>query len=189
MAQSVRLVQWLHIVRFLQETSQGSTNLVRKSLFGIFLGHSVDRERIWKGHIMIADIEEMENLDTSEIHPRRLNATEVLTPQRGGTLLDSQAADGTAKIVWEETTEPENPLWRREQLVRSEDLREENFKASRKGSQPTGATDDAEAKRDFWSIEGAFIYWHHIEPRVQLYVPKKETYPIPLKHIDVTRAT
>ena len=28
-----------------------------------------------------------------------------------------------------------------------------------------------------------------MEPRVQLYVPKDETFPIPLKYIDVTRAT
>ena len=32
-----------------------------------------------------------------------------------------------------------------------------------------------------------FIYRHHIEHRVQLYVPKGETLPIPLKYIDVTR--
>ena len=29
-AQSFRLVQWLNFIRFLQETRQGSTNLVRK---------------------------------------------------------------------------------------------------------------------------------------------------------------
>ena len=34
-----------------------------------------------------------------------------------------------------------------------------------------------------------FIYRHHIERRVQLYVPKEEAFPIPLKYIDVTRAT
>ena len=31
----------------------------------------------------------------------------------------------------------------------------------------------------FWSIEGAFIRGHHVEPRVQLSVPKEETFPIP----------
>ena len=36
-------------------------------------------------------------------------------------------------------------------------------------------------------IEGDFIYRHHIEPRVQLCVPKEESFPIPLKCIDVTR--
>ena len=36
------------------------------------------------------------------------------------------------------------------------------------------------------SIQGDFIYRHHVELRVQLHVPKEETFPIPLKYIDVT---
>ena len=47
-------------------------------------------------------------------------------------------------------------------------------------SQPTESRDDAEARADFWSIQGDFIYRHCDEPRVQLYVPKEETFPIPL---------
>ena len=38
-------------------------------------------------------------------------------------------------------------------------------------------------------MEGDFIYRRHVEPRVQLDVPKAETFPIPLKYIDVTRTT
>ena len=34
---------------------------------------------------MVADIEEMEEVDASEFHTRRLNAKEVFTPQRSGT--------------------------------------------------------------------------------------------------------
>ena len=45
--------------------------------------------------------------------------------------------------------------------------------------------DDAEARADFWSIQGDFIYRLHNEPRVQLYVPKEETFPIQLRYIDV----
>ena len=56
-------------------------------------------------------------------------------------------------------------------------------------SQPIDETkDDAQASNDSWSMEGDFIYRDHVEPRVQVYVPKEETFPIPLKHIDVTRA-
>ena len=58
-----------------------------------------------------------------------------------------------------------------------------------KEPRPTEPTDDTEARRDFWSVQGDFIYRHHDEPRVQLYVPKEETLPIPLKYIDVTRST
>ena len=33
------------------------------------------------------------------------------------------------------------------------------------------------------------MYRHHVEPRGQLYVPKEESFPIPLKYIDVSRTT
>ena len=33
--------------------------------------------RIWKGDLLVADVGELENLDTSEIHARRLIAKEV----------------------------------------------------------------------------------------------------------------
>ena len=41
----------------------------------------------------------------------------------------------------------------------------------------------------FWSMSGNFIYRHHVEPRVKLYSPREESFPIPLKYIDVTRTT
>ena len=46
-----------------------------------------------------------------------------------------------------------------------------------------------EAMNDFWSMSGSFIYRHHVEPRVKLYSPREESFPIPLKYIDVTRTT
>ena len=49
--------------------------------------------------------------------------------------------------------------------------------------------DDAEAKSDFWSSTGVFICRHHVEPRVKLYMPKEETFLIPMKYIDVTITT
>ena len=55
--------------------------------------------------------------------------------------------------------------------------------------QDDSTLDDAEAKNDFWSITGDFIYRHNVEPRVELYVPREESFPIPLKYIDVTRNT
>ena len=56
-------------------------------------------------------------------------------------------------------------------------------------SQPTESKDDVEARPDFWSIQGDFIYRHHSEPRVQLYVvPKEETFPMPLRYMDITRS-
>ena len=45
--------------------------------------------------------------------------------------------------------------------------------------------DAGEAMNDFWSMSGNFIYRHHVEPRVKLYSPREESFPIPLKYIDV----
>ena len=77
--------------------------------------------------------------------------------------------------------ESENPL-RREQPVGSEDFIRE-LQGEPGESQPTESTDDAEARADFWSIQDDF------EPRVQLCLLKEETFPGPLKYIDVTRST
>ena len=53
--------------------------------------------RLWKGDIVVADIAELEQMDASELHARRLNAKEKLTPQRSGNFM-FPVADGTVKI-------------------------------------------------------------------------------------------
>ena len=70
----------------------------------------------------------------------------------------------------------------------SEDLRAE-LQGSPDKSQPTETQDDAEARNDFWAMEGHFIFRHHVEPRVHLYVLEEETFSIPLRFVDVTRTT
>ena len=55
--------------------------------------------------------------------------------------------------------------------------------------QDDSTRDDEKAKNDFWPITGDFIYRHHVEPRVKLYMPKEESFLTPLKYIDVTRTT
>ena len=52
--------------------------------------------------------------------------------------------------------------------------------------QDDSTRDDEEAKNDFRTPTGEFIFRHHVEPRVRLYVPREESFPIPLKYIDVT---
>ena len=54
-----------------------------KVLPGIFFGYVLSAVGIWKGDIMVADIEELEQIDASELHARRLNAKEVFTPMKG----------------------------------------------------------------------------------------------------------
>ena len=49
--------------------------------------------------------------------------------------------------------------------------------------------DAAETRNDFLSMSGNFICRHHVEPRVKLYSLREESFPIPLKYIDVSRTT
>ena len=76
----------------------------------------------------------------------------------------------------EETANSENPTRSREYTARSEHLRGE-FQGEPEESQPTELKDDAEARTDFWSIQGDFISRHHNETRIQLHVLKEETFP------------
>ena len=66
-------------------------------LSGVFLGYALHAGRIWKGDIMFADIEELEEMDASKLHASRLNAKEVLTPMKGENFY-IPVADGTVKI-------------------------------------------------------------------------------------------
>ena len=50
-------------------------------------------------------------------------------------------------------------------------------------------SDASEAINDFRSMSGNYIYRHHVEPRVKLCSPREESFPIPLKYIDVSRTT
>ena len=75
---------------------------------------------------------------------------------------------GTAKLSGR-AYEFREPTLRREQPVRSENLSGER-QGEPEGFQPTETKDDAEARKDFWLIQGDFIYRHHFELRVQLYV-------------------
>ena len=55
----------------------------KKVLSGIFIGHSLYLGRVWKGNLLVVDVEELEALDASEGHVRRLNAKEFFWPRDG----------------------------------------------------------------------------------------------------------
>ena len=54
----------------------------KKVLPGIFLGYELIAGGIWKGDILIADLEELESW-MHQFFPRRINAKEVLKSQKG----------------------------------------------------------------------------------------------------------
>ena len=144
-------------------------------------------ERIRKGDVLVANLEELETMDASEIYSKRLNAKEVIFPKEGEFIFP--IADGRIK------TPGEDQELRTSTLIRPRPIQGEghvDFLGESEGSlpQPHDSLPDAgEAMNDFWSMSGSFIYRHHVEPRVALYSPREESFPIPLKYIDVTRAT
>ena len=142
----------------------------KKVLPGLFLGYALYTEWIWKGDIMDADVDELERMDASEIHLKKtLNAKEYFPKNVGG----DQELRTSAFI--------------REHPIRGESQRD--FLGESEGSPPSPLQDSfpdaSEARNDFWSMSGSFIYRHHVEPRVTLYSPTEESFPIPLKYIDV----
>ena len=124
-------------------------------------------------------------MDASEIYSKRLNAKEVIFPQEGEFTFP--IADGRIK------TPGGDQELRTSTLIRPRPIQGEgqiDFHGESEGSlpQPHDSLPDAgEAINDFWSMSGSFIYRHHVEPRVKLYSPREESFPIPMKHIDVTR--
>ena len=115
----------------------------------------------------------------------RLNAKEVIFPKEKWIL---QASNGRIKL-------PGDQDLRTSTLIRDRPIRGEShvdFLGESEGSllPPHDSFPDAgEAINDFWSISGNFMCRHHVEPRVKLYSPREESFPVPLKYINVSRTT
>ena len=127
-------------------------------------------------------------MDASEIYSKRLNAKEVIFPKEKGEFI-FPIADGRIKPFGGDQD------LRTSTLIQQRPIRGEShldFLGESEGSlpQPHDSFPDAgEAINDFWSMSGNFIYRHHVEPRAKLYSPREESFPIPLKYIDVSRTT
>ena len=152
----------------------------KKVLPGLFLGYALYAGGIWKGDALVADLEELETVDATEIYSKRLNAKELIFPKEKEEFI-CPIADERIK-----TPGGDQDL-RTSTLVRHRPLQGESnidFLGESDGSfpQPQDSLPDAgEAINDFWSMSGSFIYRHHVEPRVKLYSPREESFPIPLK--------
>ena len=139
----------------------------------MFLGYAFYAGGIWKGDILVADIENLETMDASEIYSKRLNAKEVIFPRENGIFI-FPAADGRIKLSGQDQ-ELRTPTLIREEPIRGEG--HVDFLGDSEGSisPPKDSLPDAvEAINDFWSMSGNFI---------------EESFPIPLKYIDVSRTT
>ena len=149
------LVHWLSSTLFLRKTSQESINLERKS----YLDCSSDTlyaGSIWKGDVLVADLEELETMDASEIYLKRLNEKEVIFPKQGELIYFSNRR-WTNQNPWRRSG-PENAL------IRDHPIRGEShldFLGESEGSLPPphdSFPDAGEARNDFWSMSGNFIH-------------------------------
>ena len=77
---------------------QSKIHLFGKNVLpGIFQGYEVNAGWIWKGDILIADLEDLEKMNASDFYHRRINAKEVLIRQKDDEFI-FPVADGTAKL-------------------------------------------------------------------------------------------
>ena len=163
-------------------------SLVRKS----YQVYSLDLHyagRVWIGDILVADIEEFEKMDASEIHVKRLNAKEVFTSMNGEKFI-FPITDGTAKLSGG------NQVLGTSTLILDRPDRGQgqgNLPGESDGSSSNPFQDSSlyggDARNDFWSISGNLIYRRYAEPRVKLYVVREASFPNPRNYIDVTRTT
>ena len=71
----------------------------KKVLPGLFLGYALYAGGIWKGDILVADIEELETMDAPEIYSKRLNEKEAIFPKENGKFI-FPVAHGRIKLCW-----------------------------------------------------------------------------------------
>ena len=127
-------------------------------------------------------------MDASEIYSKRLNAKEVIFHKEKGEFIFPIAVGRIKPLGVDQDL-------RTSTLIRQRPIRGEShfdFLGESEGSLPPphdSFPDAGEARNDFWSMSGNFKNRHHVEPRVKLYSPRKESFPIPLKYIDVSRTT
>ena len=69
----------------------------KKVLLGLFFGYALYAGGIWKCDVLIADHEELETMDASEIYSKRLNAEEVIFREKGEFTFP--IADGRIKTL------------------------------------------------------------------------------------------
>ena len=106
---------------------------------------------------MVADIEELEEMDTSELHARRLNGKETSTPMKCEKFI-FPIANGTVKISGgDQDLRTSTFLWD----IPDRGEEQNNLRGESEASSSTPRQDSSwyhgEAKDDFWSISGDLI--------------------------------
>ena len=144
---SFRLIHWFSITLFLRKTSQESINLERKSYLDCSSDTHRTRREFGRVTYWVADIEELETMDASEIYSKRLNAKEVIFYQK--------VENSFFQPQMDESNFPATFI--REHPFRGEGHKD--FLGESEGSLPPpqdSLPDASEAINDFWSMSGNF---------------------------------
>ena len=139
----------------------------KKVIPGLFLGYALYEGRnLEGGDVLIADLEELETMDASEIYSKRHNAKEVIFLHEKGEFI-FPIADGRIKPLGGDQ-DLRTPTLIREHPIRGEG--HVDFLGESEGSLPSpqdSLPDAGEAINDIWSMSGNFKNRHHVEPRVR----------------------
>ena len=186
--QSFRLVHWLSTTLFLRKTSPESINVERKSYLDCSLDTLCMRGEFVRVTYWLQTLRSWKRWTHQKSTQKRLNAKETIFPKESGNFI-FPAADGRIKLSGGDQ-ELRTPTLIREHPIRGDSQRD--FLGESEVSHPPpqdSLLDAGGAMDDFWSMSGNFKDRHHVEPRVKLYSPREESFPIPLKYIDVTSTT
>ena len=118
---------------------------------GLFLGYALYAGGIWKGDVLVADLEELETMDASEIYSKRLNAKEVIFPKEKSEFI-FPVADGWIKLSGGDQELRTSTLIRQRPIQGESHL---DFLGESEGSLPRphdSFPDAGEAINDFWSM-------------------------------------
>ena len=121
----------------------------KKVLPGLFLGYALYAGEIWKGDVLVADLEQLETMDASEIYSKRLYAKEVIFQKEKGEFI-FPITDGRIKPLGGDQD------LRTSTLIRQLPIRGEShfdFLGESEGSLPPSHDsfpDAGEATHDFW---------------------------------------
>ena len=94
------LVHWLSITLLTAKDQSRIHQFGKKVLPGLFLGYALYAGGIWKGDVLVADLQELETIYASEIYSKRLNAKEVIFHKDKGEFI-FPIADGRIKPLEE----------------------------------------------------------------------------------------
>ena len=166
----------LTVLHFFAKDQSRIHQFGKKIFPGMFLGHASVRVENLEGWHTGCRHWGVGSMDSSGIYSKRLKCKRGDTSQRK-LKIHFPGADGRIKL----------PGGDQELRTLTRD-----FLGESEGSLPPpqdSLPDAGEAIYDFWSMSGNFKNRRHVEPGVKLYSPREESFPIPVKYIDVSRAT